>query len=71
MLKNELYNCYLAEPPINGNFLTQKGIKGPVIRETLENAVIWRIINPGRPAEDFIAEFESQPDFFKSNQTYR
>lgn len=39
-------SCYLTEPPINGTFLTKKGIKGPAIRETLENAVLWRVVNP-------------------------
>lgn len=53
IINRNLANCYLAEPPVDGTFLTKKGIKGPAIGKILENAIIWRVINPTKSNELF------------------
>jgi hypothetical protein len=35
IIKKNLGNSYLAESPIDGTFLTKKGIKGPAISKIL------------------------------------
>lgn len=56
--KNNIGNCYLTESPVDGTYIMKKGIKGPVISKILENAVIWRIVNPNEPKELFEKAFE-------------
>ena len=53
IISTSLDKCYLAEPPVDGTFRTKKGIKGPAIGKILENAIIWRVINPTKSNELF------------------
>ena len=46
VFSNKLEDCYLVDAFIDGNYLTKRGKKGPIIRVILENAIIWRVINP-------------------------
>jgi len=44
--QQKLEDSYLVHAFIDGNFVNKKGKKGPVVRVILENAVLWRILNP-------------------------
>lgn len=45
-MNDKLTTTYLVEPLIDGTFLVKKGIKGPSVKFYLENATIWRVLNP-------------------------
>lgn len=54
ILTKKLDRAYLVQPPVDGTFITKKGIKGPVIGRVLENATIWQIMNPNKKEGDFV-----------------
>ena len=46
IMNDKLTGTYLVEALIDGTFLVKKGIKGPAVKFYLENATIWRVLNP-------------------------
>ena len=62
---------YLKEGPVDGNFFKGKGVKGKNIGTGVENGVIWAIVNKEKGKEEFIKEFEQNPDFFLNGESYR
>lgn len=45
-MNDKLENTYLVEALIDGTYLTKKNIKGPSVKIYLENATIWKVLNP-------------------------
>lgn len=58
VMNDKLIGTYMVEPLIDGNFLIKKGIKGPAVKFYLENATIWRVLNPEATKEEFVEYFE-------------
>lgn len=46
-----IQSCYLTQPPVSGDALVKKGIKGRNISIALENITIWKILNPNKTVE--------------------
>lgn len=69
-MNDKLTYTYLVEPLIDGTFLVKKGIKGPAVKFYLENATIWRVLNPETSKEEFIEFFEKNLEFFGKENAY-
>lgn len=52
--EQNLEDAYLVESFIDGTFLTKRGRKGPIIKVILDNAVLWRILNPQADKQEFL-----------------
>ena len=53
VFSNKLEDCYLVDAFIDGNYLTKRGKKGPIIKVILDNAIVWRVLNSEASKEQF------------------